>query len=156
MKLLSLPKSLGRLEEFAARMVSISQKERPSCAEKTVYVFAADHGVTAEGVSAYPRDVTRQMVLNFLAGGAAINVLARRAGAEVVVVDVGVDAEFDSHLGLIDKKVRRGTRNMALGPPEGESFSELKARAINELECLAKRAETGCSLVVTQSAPAVR
>jgi nicotinate-nucleotide--dimethylbenzimidazole phosphoribosyltransferase len=113
--------SLGRLEEFASRMVCIWQQERPSCANKTVYVFAADHGVTEEGVSAYPKDVTRQMVCNFLAGGAAINVLARSAGAEVVVVDVGVDADFDSHCGLIDRKVRRGTRNMALGPAMSES-----------------------------------
>src|SRR5215469_32807 len=98
--------SLGRLEELAARMVCISEQERPNCANKTVYVFAADHGVTSEGVSAYPKDVTQQMVRNFLAGGAAINVLARGAGAEVIVVDVGVDADFDSHPGLIDKKVR--------------------------------------------------
>jgi nicotinate-nucleotide--dimethylbenzimidazole phosphoribosyltransferase len=108
--------SLGRLEELAAKTVCIQEQECPSCANKTVYVFAADHGVTEEGVSAYPKDVTRQMVGNFLAGGAAINVLARCAGAEVVVVDVGVDAELAPHPGLVDKKVRRGTRNMALGP----------------------------------------
>jgi nicotinate-nucleotide--dimethylbenzimidazole phosphoribosyltransferase len=113
--------SLGRLEEFAARMVCISEQERPNCADKTVYVFAADHGVTEEGVSAYPKAVTQQMVRNFVAGGAAINVLARRAGAEVVVVDVGVDADFDSYPGLVHKKVRRGTRNMALGPAMTES-----------------------------------
>src|SRR5215470_14830282 len=107
--------SLGRLEELAARMVCITEQERPSCANKTVYVFAADHGVTEEGVSAYPKEVTQQMVGNFLNGGAAINVLARCAGAEVVVVDVGVEGEFPSHAGLIEKKVRRGTGNMALG-----------------------------------------
>lgn len=110
------PSSLGRLEEFATRMVSIREQERPSCANKTVYVFAADHGVTDEGVSAYPREVTQQMLRNFLTGGAAINVLARRAAAEVVVVDVGVDSELGSPAGLLDKKVRRGTRNMTLGP----------------------------------------
>src|SRR5262249_27116740 len=108
--------SLGRLEELASRMVRINQEERPTCTNKTVYVFAADHGVAEEGVSAYPREVTQQMVRNFLAGGAAINVLARCARAEVVVVDVGVDADFDSCSGLIHKKVRRGTRNIALGP----------------------------------------
>lgn len=115
------PGSLGRLEELAARMVRISEQERPSCANKTVYVFAADHGVTEEGVSAYPKEVTQQMVQNFLAGGAAINVLARCAGAEVVVVDVGVDADFGFQPGLIDKKVRRGTRNMARGPAMTEA-----------------------------------
>ena len=113
--------SLGRLEELAARMVYISEQERPSCANKTVYVFAADHGVTEEGVSAYPKDVTEQMVRNFLAGGAAINVLARCADAEVVVVDVGVDAEFGFQPRLIDKKLRRGTRNMARGPAMTEA-----------------------------------
>src|SRR5207248_10839562 len=81
--------SLGRLEEIAARIVSIRELESPGCANKAVYVFAADHGVTEEGVSAYPKAVTQQMVRNFLANGAAINVFARCAGAEVIVVDVG-------------------------------------------------------------------
>lgn len=110
------PGSLGRLEEIAAKIVSIREQERPTCASKAVYVFAADHGVTDEGVSAYPKVVTQQMVRNFLADGAAINVLARCARAEVIVVDVGVDADFDSHPGLLDKKIKRGTRNMAIGP----------------------------------------
>ena len=110
------PGSLGRLEEIAAKIVSIRQQESPSCANKAVYVFAADHGVTEEGVSAYPKAVTQQMVRNFLANGAAINVLARCARVEVIVVDVGVDAEFDSHPNLVDKKIRRGTRNMAIEP----------------------------------------
>lgn len=113
--------SLGRLEDIATRLVCIQQKERPTCSRKTVYVFAGDHGVTDEGVSAYPKTVTRQMVDNFLANGAAINVLARCAAAEVVVVDVGVDAEFDSHSGLVEKKIRRGTRNMAIGPAMTEA-----------------------------------
>lgn len=113
--------SLGRLEEIAAKIVCIREEERPSCANKAVYVFAADHGVTEEGISAYPKAVTQQMVRNFLANGAAINVLARCAGAEVIVVDVGVDADFDSHPSLVDKKIRRGTRNMAIGPAMTES-----------------------------------
>lgn len=110
------PGSLGRLEEIAAKIVSIREHERPGCANKAVYVFAADHGVTEERVSAYPKAVTQQMVRNFLANGAAINVLARCARVEVIVVDVGVDAEFDSHPKLVDKKIRRGTRNMAIEP----------------------------------------
>jgi nicotinate-nucleotide--dimethylbenzimidazole phosphoribosyltransferase len=92
---------------------------------KSVYVFAADHGITAEGVSAYPSQVTQQMVLNFLAGGAAINVLARLNQVEVNVVDVGVDADFSGHAGLIQRKVRRGSRNMlrepAMSDPELEA-----------------------------------
>jgi len=107
--------SLGRLEEVATQMVCIQRQERPSCAHKTVYVFAADHGVTEEAVSAYPKQVTAQMVRNFLAGGAAINVLARCAGAEVIVVDVGVDATFEPHPQLVQGKIRRGTRNMTRG-----------------------------------------
>jgi nicotinate-nucleotide--dimethylbenzimidazole phosphoribosyltransferase len=80
------------------------------------YVFAADHGVVEEGVSAYPKEVTHQMVLNFLAQGAAINVLARQHGATLHVVDVGVDADFNAMPGLLHHKVRRGTRNMVREP----------------------------------------
>ena len=104
--------SLGMLEDIAAQMVSIRQENFAEPLRKAVYVFAADHGITAEGVSAYPSEVTRQMVLNFLAKGAAINVLARLHGAETSVVDVGVDADFGDLDGLRDCKVRRGTRNM--------------------------------------------
>ena len=115
------PGSLGRLEEIAAKIVSIREQETPGCANKAVYVFAADHGVTEEGVSAYPKAVTQQMVRNFLSNGAAINVFARCARAEVIVVDVGVDAEFEPHERLVNKKIRRGTRNMAIGPAMSES-----------------------------------
>jgi nicotinate-nucleotide--dimethylbenzimidazole phosphoribosyltransferase len=107
--------SLGRLEELAARIVAIQQSTSPSVDRKAVFIFAADHGVTAEGVSAYPSAVTEQMVLNFLRGGAAINVLARQAGAEVHVIDVGVDAQLE-HPGLKSRKVRRGTRNFLREP----------------------------------------
>jgi nicotinate-nucleotide--dimethylbenzimidazole phosphoribosyltransferase len=108
--------SLGRLEDFAAQMVSIRRQEYTEPLRKAVYIFAADHGVTAEGVSAYPSEVTRQMVLNFLAHGAAINVLAKLHGVEMNVVDVGVDADFDRISGLLHRKVRRGTRNMMREP----------------------------------------
>lgn len=107
--------SLGRLEEFARRMAAISGSLEPDLARKVVFTFAGDHGVTEEGVSLFPREVTPQMVLNFLAGGAGINVLARHAGAEVRVVDVGVDYDFDGAAGLIHRKVARGTRNFAKG-----------------------------------------
>jgi nicotinate-nucleotide--dimethylbenzimidazole phosphoribosyltransferase len=110
------PKSLGRLEEIAARLVAIYEDPMPEIKKKVVFVFASDHGVTEEGVSAYPKEVTAQMVFNFLRGGAGINVLARHAGAEVVVVDVGVDYEFGRLEGLIDRKVVKGARNIAKGP----------------------------------------
>lgn len=104
--------SLGRLEDLAAQIVAIRQDRFADPLSKAVYVFAADHGITEEGVSAYPRAVTHQMVLNFLREGAAINVLARQHGASLHVVDVGVDADLEQAPGLLHRKVRRGTRNM--------------------------------------------
>ncbi len=104
--------SLGRLEDLAAQWFAICEGHFPASLSKSVYVFAADHGITAEGVSAYPAQVTQQMVLNFLSGGAAINVLARLNQVEVNVVDVGVDGDLSCHAGLIQRKVRRGSRNM--------------------------------------------
>ncbi len=106
------PGSLGALEDIAAQMVSIQQGDFAEPLRKAVYVFAADHGITAEGVSAFPSAVTRQMVLNFVAGGAAINVLARLHKVEMNAVDVGVDTDFGVVEGLLDRKVRKGTRNM--------------------------------------------
>jgi nicotinate-nucleotide--dimethylbenzimidazole phosphoribosyltransferase len=110
------PGSLGRLEEAARRLAAIQGTVRPRITKKRIYTLAGDHGVTHEGVSAYPREVTPQMVLNFLAGGAAINVLARHVGAEIVVADLGVDHDFGGVPGLVDRKVARGTRNFTLGP----------------------------------------
>lgn len=115
--MLTKPKdSLGRLEEFARRMVAITGDLRPVISKKTIFTFAGDHGVADEGVSAFPREVTRQMVLNFISGGAGINALARHAGAEVIVVDMGVDYDFDATPGLLIRKVVRGTANMRRGP----------------------------------------
>jgi nicotinate-nucleotide--dimethylbenzimidazole phosphoribosyltransferase len=108
--------SLGQLETIAAQMYSIFSGNIPLPLRRGAYVFAGDHGVTEEGVSAYPRGVTAQMVRNFLDGGAAINVLARLHSAELTVVDVGVDAEFEDAPGLYRAKVRRGSRNMAREP----------------------------------------
>jgi nicotinate-nucleotide--dimethylbenzimidazole phosphoribosyltransferase len=110
------PGSLGRLEELSIQLAAIIGQSQPSVARKAVIVMAGDHGVTAEGVSAYPAEVTPQMVLNFLHGGAAINVLARQAGARVVVVDIGVASDLAPQPGLEIRKVAGGTRNMALGP----------------------------------------
>ena len=111
--------SLGRLEDLAAQIVAIREDRLRSPGEpigKSVYVFAADHGVTAEGVSAYPREVTYQMILNFLAEGAAINVLSRLHHVDLHVVDVGVDADLAPAPGLLQHKIARGTRNMLLEP----------------------------------------
>ena len=108
--------SLGRLEEFAQRITLITENKGLFLDKKVIFTFAGDHGVTAEGVSAFPKEVTQQMVFNILRGGAAINVLARHAGAEVVVVDVGVDHDFNDIESLVKMKVMRGTRNFMRGP----------------------------------------
>jgi nicotinate-nucleotide--dimethylbenzimidazole phosphoribosyltransferase len=105
--------SLGRLEALACQVAGIVGQVRPHLTERLVFVLAGDHGVTAEGVSAYPSDVTAQMVYNFVRGGAAINVLARHVGARVIVVDMGVDAELPALPSLVSRKVRRGTLNFA-------------------------------------------
>lgn len=110
------PGSLGRLEELAKRVCLITGKDDPDVSKKAIFVFAGDHGVTDEGVSAYPKVVTAQMVLNFIGGDAGVNVLARHAGADVVVADIGVDHDFEPVEGLRILKVARGTRNMAKGP----------------------------------------
>ena len=108
--------SLGRLEQLSVQLAGMTGQAVPEIGDKAVVVMAADHGVTQEGVSAYPSEVTAQMVANFLAGGAAINVLARQAGARVVVVDMGVSAELEPSPGLTVRKVAPGTANMAAGP----------------------------------------
>jgi len=109
-------KSLGRLEELAARMVAIRETVRPEISRKRIVVFASDHGVESERVSLYPRDVTAQMVMNFIRGGAGINVLGRQIGAEVEVVDIGVDHVFEALPGLKSRKIARGSGNIAVGP----------------------------------------
>ncbi len=107
--------SLGRLEDIAIQMAGITRQPLPNIEQKVVIIMAGDHGVAKEGVSAYPADVTPQMVNNFLRGGAAINALARFVGATVIVVDVGVAADL-SHPDLLSRKVAPGTANLALEP----------------------------------------
>ncbi|MFA5144558.1 MAG: nicotinate-nucleotide--dimethylbenzimidazole phosphoribosyltransferase [Candidatus Omnitrophota bacterium] len=122
--------SLGRLEELARIVAGITGKEMPRLDNKVIFTLAADHGVTAEKVSLFPKEVTAQMVHNFLTGGAGINVLARHAGIKVVVVDMGVATKIPSKrkparglkskqseaMVFIDKKIALGTRNMSKGP----------------------------------------
>ncbi|MCL5073279.1 MAG: nicotinate-nucleotide--dimethylbenzimidazole phosphoribosyltransferase [Actinobacteria bacterium] len=108
--------SLGRLEELARQIVGITGNLKPVLDKKYIFTMAADHGVVDEGISAYPREVTPQMVYNFLNGGAGINVLSKHIGAEVVVVDMGVAVDLESNPSLIIKKVGYGTKNMAKRP----------------------------------------
>ena len=108
--------SLGRLEELALRVACIQGKNPPLLGRKLIYIFAADHGIVEEGVSAYPREVTAQMTYNFIQGGAAINVLARHFGVDVEVVDIGVDHEFPQLNRLKSLKIKKGTANFTRGP----------------------------------------
>src|SRR4030042_1333346 len=121
--------SLGRLEDFARLYVSMRGDVQACIRKKVIVVFAADHGVVEEGVSAYPKDVTYQMVLNFLRGGAAINVIAKHVKADVTVVDIGVDHDFEPLSGLMQRKVAYGTRNMAKGPAMDRNIA-LKAMEV--------------------------
>jgi nicotinate-nucleotide--dimethylbenzimidazole phosphoribosyltransferase len=137
---LTKPKgSLGRLEEFAVRYCGARGEEKPSIDKKMIVTFAADHGIAEEGVSAYPREVTAQMVFNFLKGGAGVNVLARHANAEVLVVDIGVDYDFKKEKGLIINKVNRGTGNFA----KGSAMS--REEALASIECGISVADRLCS-----------
>jgi nicotinate-nucleotide--dimethylbenzimidazole phosphoribosyltransferase len=112
--------SLGRLEELAKQMVEITKSDNPPIKHKVIFTMAGDHGVTEEGVSAFPKEVTPQMVYNFLNGGAGINVLARHVGARVIVVDMGVACKVQSAKykaqSFKDKKIAHGTKNMVKGP----------------------------------------
>jgi len=127
--------SLGRLEEFSSRFVAISGKEEST--KKAVFTFAGDHGIAEEGVSAFPQEVTPQMVYNFLEGGAAINALTNQVGAEVVVVDMGVKHDFPKHPGLVDCKIAYGTQNFAQGPAMSheQAVAALEAGIVMAVRC---------------------
>lgn len=141
------PGSLGRLEQLSIQLAGIKADPRPSAERKAVIVMAADHGVTREGVSAYPSEVTAQMVLNFLRGGAAINVLARQAGARVTVVDIGVDYDFAPLPGLVSRKVARGTRNILQGPAMTPAEAQQALQV--GMDVLAEEATRGLDLVAS-------
>lgn len=115
-KLTKPPGSLGALEELARRFAGIVGETCPPPPRKAAILMAGDHGVVDEGVAAFPQEVTAQMVLNFVAGGAAMNVLCRHAGSELIVVDVGVASALPELPGILNRRVAAGTRNMARGP----------------------------------------
>ncbi|MBI4180905.1 MAG: nicotinate-nucleotide--dimethylbenzimidazole phosphoribosyltransferase, partial [Chloroflexi bacterium] len=131
--------SLGRLEELSIQLAGIQGKPIPQIKHKAIVTMAGDHGVVAEGVSAYPQEVTPQMVYNFLNGGAGINVISRQVGARIIVVDMGVAAEIKANPKLLSRKVGMGTKNMAVGP------------AMTEEEAV-KAIETGIEIVSTEVA----
>ncbi|CAM2985117.1 nicotinate-nucleotide--dimethylbenzimidazole phosphoribosyltransferase [Paenibacillus sediminis] len=144
---LTKPKgSLGKLENLAVQLAGITGKVKPSFPKRAVIVMAGDHGVVEEGVTAYPPEVTPQMVLNFLAGGATVNVLSRQAGADVLCVDIGVNADL-SHPQLISRKVRKGTANMAKGP--AMTRTEVEQAILVGIETVKDCASKGYTLFVT-------
>jgi len=138
--------SLGRLEDLAVQIAGITGQTVPTLERKAVIVMAGDHGVTTEGVSAYPSEVTVQMVYNFLRGGAAINALARQAGAQVVVVDVGIAGKIDEP-GLVSRKVAPGTANMTKGQAMTEA-QMLEAIQVG-IDVLNAQADQGITLIAT-------
>lgn len=140
------PGSLGRLEGLAVRLAGISGVEQPAYGQRTVVVMAADHGVCSEGVSAFPQEVTLQMAHNFLSGGAAVNVLARQGGANVKLVDIGIGGEL-SHPDLIDRKIRRGTANMAQGP--AMSREEAMRAILAGVEVAQEAVKSGTEIFIT-------
>jgi len=145
---LTKPKgSLGRLEELAKHIVGITGKEYPTLKNKFIVTMAADHGVVKEGVSAFPQVVTKQMVLNFINGGAAINVLAKHVGAKLVVVDIGVAANIPNSPHIINKKVRAGTKNFLIGPAmtRNEAIKSINAG----IEVVMELVKQGCDIIGT-------
>ena len=141
------PGSLGRLEELSLQVAGILGTERPVIRAKAVVVAAGDHGVVAQGVTGYPREVTAQMVLNFLAGGAAINALAGSAGVRLVIVDAGVATPLPSHPDLRVLDVGRGTADMARGPAMSREQAEACVRA--GIELAHEVADAGADLIGT-------
>jgi nicotinate-nucleotide--dimethylbenzimidazole phosphoribosyltransferase len=139
--------SLGRLEQLAVQYCAITGERKPAVPRGRVCTFAADHGVVDEGVSAYPRDVTAQMVLNFLRGGAGVNVLARHAGVDVRVVDIGVAHVFGPIAGLLDRKLMMGSRNMV----HAEAMDRRTAEEAIEIgiELASEAVEDGVTLIGT-------
>ncbi|WP_211748831.1 nicotinate-nucleotide--dimethylbenzimidazole phosphoribosyltransferase [Paenibacillus sp. Marseille-Q4541] len=140
------PGSLGKLEELTIRLAGITGKSQPTFSKKAVIVMASDHGVVEEGVSSFPAEVTQQMVHNFLAGGAAVNVLARQAGAEVICVDIGVNGEPD-HPELVSRPVRKGTANMAKG--SAMSREEALQAILTGIDIVQESVNKGFTLFVT-------
>ena len=136
---------MGRLEELSIQLAGIFGTERPTPRGKTVVVAAGDHGVVAQGVTGYPRDVTAQMVLNFLAGGAAVNVMARSAGVDLVVVDAGVATPLPDHSGLRAVGAGRDTGDITRGSAMTRDQAEACVQA--GVEIALEAAESGADLI---------
>lgn len=130
------PGSLGVLEEIAVRLSGITGKVPPVVRNKAIIIMAGDHGIAGEGVSSYPQSLTRLMVHTILRGGAAVNVLARQAGARALVVDMGVKGRIE-HPEILDRKIREGTGNMLQGPAMTEEEAKRAVMAGCDIACAA-------------------
>jgi nicotinate-nucleotide--dimethylbenzimidazole phosphoribosyltransferase len=139
--------SLGRLEALSIQIAGITRNARPHLRQPAVIVMAADHGVARKGVSAYPAEVTPQMVLNFLTGGAAINVLARHVGARVVVVDIGVGTELPAQPGLIARKVAPGTADFSTQP--AMTCEQAECAVLTGIEIVNQEIDNGADAIAT-------
>jgi nicotinate-nucleotide--dimethylbenzimidazole phosphoribosyltransferase len=137
--------ALGRLETLALQIGCIQQTLVPRLEKPTIVIFAGDHGITAEGVSAYPAMVTYQMVMNFLNGGAAINIFAQQHGIEIKIVDAGVNYDFVPHPHLINAKIAKGTQNFLLQP--AMTLSECQQAITKGAEIVAQIQATGCNTI---------
>ena len=141
------PGSLGRLEELSIQLAGIFGSDRPTVRGATIIVAAADHGVVAQGVTGYPQAVTAEMVRNFLAGGAAINVMARSRGVTLVIVDAGVATPLPEHPGLRVVAPGRGTRDITEGPAMTRAQAEACVRA--GVDLAESAAENGAAMIGT-------
>ena len=139
------PGSLGRLEDVSVQLAGIFGSERPVIRGKAVIVAAGDHGVVAQGVTGYPQEVTAQMVLNFLAGGAAVSVMARRVGARQIIVDAGVAADLPEHPDLRSVRIGRGTADISEGPAMSREQAEQCLLA--GIDIAVDAAEAGADLI---------
>jgi nicotinate-nucleotide--dimethylbenzimidazole phosphoribosyltransferase len=140
--------SLGRLEDVSVQLAGIAGQCPPPLPEPAVVaVFAADHGVHAQGVTPWPQEVTAQMVANFIASGAAVNAIATQAGASVCVVDVGVAADLPTARGLLSRKVRPGTADMTEGP--AMSLEEARLAVETGIKVAADLVEEGNRCLIT-------
>lgn len=146
LRLTKPPGSLGQLEEIAVRLCGMQNSDKPRLARVQISIFAADHGVAEEGVSAFPQVVTREMVRNFAAGGAAISVLAKHLGAELEVVDVGVCHDTGDIAGVINARVAAGTANFMHGP--AMTRMQLAAALQAGQEAVARAVDRGAQLFI--------
>ena len=139
--------SLGRLEQLSIQIAGIQGRPIPQIKQKAVIVMAADHGVAARGTSAYPQEVTAQMVLNFLHGGAGINVISRQVGARVIIVDMGVAVKLEANPGLLSRRIAAGTQDMSRGP----AMTVAQARQALEtgIEIVTAEIKKGLDIVAT-------